>query len=177
MKPGVPIKILGQGRYVRLVDRRGWEFIDQPDLRGIVVIVAVTPENKLLLVEQYRPPLDARIIELPAGMVGDHDGGEHETFETAATRELEEETGYTAKRMEKLTAGPASPGRSSFIYSFFRARDLTRIHEGGGDEFEDIVVHEAPLEKIHEWLSAREREGKLIDPKIWAGLHFIGRFP
>ncbi len=174
MKSGAPIKILGQGRYIRLVDRGGWEYIEQPDLRGIVVIVAVTPENKLLLVEQYRPPLDANVIELPAGMVGDHDGGANESFETAATRELEEEAGYTAKRMEKLTAGPASPGRSSFIYTFFRARELTRIHEGGGDEHEDITVHEAPLENIRDWLAAREREGKLIDPKIWTGLYFIG---
>lgn len=166
-------RILGEGRFVRLVDRDGWEFIDQPNLRGIVVLVAVTPQDRLLLVEQYRPPLAGRAIELPAGMVGDHDGAEHEPFETAARRELEEETGYTAARLEKLAVGPASPGRSGFLYSFYRAHGLRRIHEGGGDEHEDIVVHEAPLDGIRGWLEARAADGLHIDPKIWAGLYFI----
>lgn len=177
MKSDVPLKILGQGRFVRLVDRGGWEYLDQPGLRGIVVIVALTEAGSLLLVEQYRAPLDATVIELPAGMVGDHDGGADETFEAAALRELEEETGHTAGRLEKLAVGPASPGRSGFIYSFFRARDLRRIHAGGGDGDENIIVHEAPLATIHEWLAEREARGVWIDPKIWTGLYFIGRDP
>lgn len=171
------IKILGQGRYVRLIDRNGWEYMDQPGLRGIVVIVAVSPEKKLLLVEQYRAALDANTIELPAGMVGDHDDEASESFETAAMRELEEETGFAAKRMEKLAVGPASPGRSMFMYTFFRARELSRVHAGGGDADENITVHEAPLDSIHAWIDARSAEGKLIDPKIWSGLYFIGKNP
>lgn len=177
MKMTGEIKILGQGKFVRLVDRGGWEFMDQPGLRGIVVIVAVSPENKLLLVEQFRAALDANTIELPAGMVGDHDAEASESFESAATRELEEETGFSAARMEMLTVGPASPGRSMFLYTFFRARDLKRVHAGGGDADENITVHEVPLDYVHAWTAARMAEGKLIDPKIWAGLYFIGRNP
>lgn len=169
--------MLGQGRFVRLIDRNGWEYMDQPGLRGIVVVVAVSPENKLLLVEQYRAALDTNTIELPAGMVGDKDAEALESFESAAIRELEEETGYAAQRMEKLTVGPASPGRSMFLYTFFRARELQRVHAGGGDADENIKVHEAPLDSIHEWIEARSKEGKLIDPKIWAGLYFIGKNP
>ena len=175
MKTGQPIKILAEGRFIRFVERDGWEFIDQPKLRGIVVIVAVTPEKRLLLVEQYRAALDARVIELPAGMVGDVCGAEDEPFENAAMRELEEETGYAAERMELLTVGPASPGRIAFLYTFLRAHGLRRIHAGGGDEHEDIVVHEVPLAGLHAWLLARTTAGQLVDPKIWTGLYFIHR--
>jgi len=173
MRHQAPVKVLGQGRFIRLVDRDGWEFIDHPGLLGIAVIVAVTPENRLLLVEQYREPLQARVIELPAGLAGDVDGDRD--LVAAARRELEEETGYTADRLERLATGPQSPGRTAFLYSFFRARDPRRIHAGGGVDAENITVHEVPLERIEEWLSAREAEGLLIDPKIWAGLYFIRR--
>lgn len=173
MNAQTPLKVIGQGRFIRLVDRDGWEFIDHPGLLGIVVIVAVTAENRLLLVEQYRAPLDARVVELPAGMAGDVDGDE--SFVAAARRELEEETGYTAERLDRIALGPQSPGRTAFLYSFFRAHAPRRIHAGGGDESEDIVVHEAPLERIDAWLAEREAEGLLIDPKIWAGLYFIRR--
>jgi ADP-ribose pyrophosphatase len=173
MKSDAPLKIIGQGRFVRLVDRDGWEFLEHPGIRGIVVIIAVTAENNLLLVEQYRAALDTRVIELPAGIAGDEDPDE--PLEVAAKRELEEETGYTAPQLDRIATGPQSPGRTAFLYSFFRAQTPRRIHAGGGDGDEDIAVHEAPLDRIEEWLAAREREGKLIDPKIWAGLYFIGR--
>lgn len=173
MRSKQPINVIAEGRFIRFVERGGWEFIDQPNLRGIVVIVAVTPDDKLLMVEQYRAPFDCHIIELPAGMVGDIAGAELEPFENAAIRELEEETGYRAARMEPLTTGPASPGRIAFLYSFFRAYDLKRVHKGGGDATENIVVHEVPLRELNAWLVDQEKKGRLIDPKIWAGLYFI----
>lgn len=165
--------VLGEGKFVRLVNRQGWEFIDHPGLKGIVVVVAVTAKRELLLVEQYRAPLQSKVIELPAGMVGDKPGHEEEPFGEAAQRELVEETGYSAERFEFLTEGPASPGRSSFLYTFFRAYGVQKTHEGGGDETEDIRVYAVPLDGIDAWLRARAAEGILIDPKIYAGLYFI----
>lgn len=167
-------EILGAGRFTRLVCRDGWEFLDQPGLRGIVVLVAVA-DARLLLVEQWRAPLNARVIELPAGMVGDVAGEEAESFESAAQRELLEETGYRAGRLERLFEGTMSPGRTSLIYTFYRAADLTRVHDGGGDEHEDIVVHAVPVGGVEAWLKKKSSEGILVDAKIFAGLHFLNR--
>jgi ADP-ribose pyrophosphatase len=168
-------QVLARGRFVRLLRREDWEFIDQPGLRGLVVLAAVTPERRLLLVEQRRPPMDGRTLELPAGMVGDLPGQEQEAFESAAIRELEEETGWRAGRVTFLTTGPASPARTRYYYHFFRAYDLTRVHAGGGDASENITVHEAPLDGIDAWLAARTAEGLHVDPKIYVGLYFILR--
>jgi ADP-ribose pyrophosphatase len=169
--------VLARGRFVRLLQRDGWEFIDQPGLRGLVVIVAVTPDRKLLLVEQHRTPLDGRTLELPAGMVGDQPGSEEEPFEDAARRELEEETGYRAGHLDFLARGPASPARSKYYYHFFRAHQLVRVHAGGGDESEDITVHEAPLDHIEDWLASQAAQGLHVDPKIFVGLYFLQREP
>jgi ADP-ribose pyrophosphatase len=159
------------------MSRNGWEFVEHPHIRGIVVLVAVTPARELLLVEQYREPLQRRVLELPAGMVGDHAGGRDEPMEVAARRELLEETGYEAGRMTHLMAGPYSPGRSSDLYTFYLASDLCRVHEGGGDEHEDIVVHHMPLHGADAWLDRAAAGGLLLDAKIYAGLYFAGRGP
>jgi ADP-ribose pyrophosphatase len=174
MSADVPeYEVLHQGRYVRLVRKNGWEFVERDGITGIVVVVAVTDDQRLLLVEQHRIPLDGRVIELPAGMVGDK--GEDEPFEVGATRELEEETGWRAGHMDFLTCGPASPGRTRYYYHFYRARDLVRTGSGGGDEFEAITVHEAPLDDIDRWLAARAADGLHVDPKIYVGLYFLQR--
>ena len=65
------IKTIGTGRFLRLLSRDGWEYVERPNIRGIAVIVAVTDDAKLLLVEQYRASVDRRVISLPAGLVGD----------------------------------------------------------------------------------------------------------
>lgn len=166
-------EILHEGRWLRFVRHRGWEFVEHRNVRGIAVILAVTPENSLLLVEQERIPLGRSVIELPAGLVGDGEAREGENFVEAAKRELLEETGYSAERMIPLFSGPMSPGRSADQYSFFRAEGVRREHEGGGDETENIRVHAVPLDEIHEWLRAQGRAGFAVDPKIYAGLYFL----
>lgn len=172
--PGHPAdEVLATGRFVRLLRRDGWEFIDQPGLRGLVVMVAVTPTRELLLVEQHRTPLNGSTLELPAGMVGDK--GEDEPFEVGAARELEEETGWRAGRMSFLTCGPASPGRTRYYYHFYRAHDLVRTGVGGGDATESITVHAAPLDDMDRWLAARAADGLHVDPKIYVGLYFLQR--
>jgi ADP-ribose pyrophosphatase len=168
-------RILHEGDWLRLISERGWEYIEHRRVRGIVVIIARTPDDRLLLVEQERIPLGRRTLELPAGMVGDRAGRSFEDAAEAARRELLEETGYAAARITRWFAGPMSPGRSADLYTFYLAEDLRKEGEGGGDEQEDIRVHAMPLADAERWLCAREEEGLLIDPKIFIGLYALSR--
>jgi ADP-ribose pyrophosphatase len=130
------------------------------------------------MVEQLRAPIGRRSIELPAGLVGDISGQEHESFELAAARELEEETGYRAARWSVLLDAPSSPGLSTEVVSFFRATGLERVGPGGGDETEDIVVHVISLPEVPAFLARKMAEGVAIDPKVFAGLYFVdGAWP
>src|SRR5262245_4821956 len=104
--PQIDPQILGAGRFLRLVDEGGWEYVTRPGVSGVVVLVAVTPAGKLLLVEQRRVPVHGRVIELPAGLVGDDGDRRDEPLATAAHRELIEETGYEASEMVRLASGP-----------------------------------------------------------------------
>lgn len=169
------MKELHAGRHLRLVVRRGWEFVERPGVRGVVVVVAVTPEGRLLLVEQRREAVGARVVELPAGLVGDDGSPAGEPLEEAARRELLEETGWDAAGMERLAEGPPSAGVSSEVVTFFRARGLAKAGPGGGVDGEEIAVHEVPLGEVAAFLRGREAEGALVDPKVWAGLFLLGR--
>ncbi|MDX1964267.1 MAG: NUDIX hydrolase [Pirellulales bacterium] len=170
----LPAKILAEGKFLRLIAKGHWEYADRTQASGAVTIVAVTPENKLVLVEQYRIPLGRNAIELPAGLSGDIPGEEHEALQTAAERELLEETGYTAAEWQWLTGGPSSAGLSTELITFFLARGLTKVHAGGGDDHENIIVHEIPLAEVPAWLARRHAEHVAIDPKVYAGLYFAG---
>lgn len=164
---------LYRGKHIWMVERLGWEFAHRPGLTGIVAIVPITPEGKLVLVEQYRIPVGAPVLELPAGLVGDDEPG-GESLEDAARRELLEETGYEASRWTLLTEGPPSPGLGDEVVTFFLAEGLNKISGGGGIDDEDITVHEVPLGEVHDWLEERRRAGTLADPKIYIGLYFAG---
>lgn len=166
-------EILGEGRFLRLVVRDGWEFAVRRNVSGIVVIVA-EHEGRLLLVEQFRPPFQKRVIELPAGLAGDQQAFEAETLEKAARRELLEETGYEAGVCQRCFAGPLSAGMTTEFVTFFRARELTRRTDGGGDESEQIVLHEVPLSDVAGWLDHAAKEDRLIDPKVYLGLYLLG---
>lgn len=164
---------LHEGEFLRLKRRDHWEYVERANARGAVVIVALTPDNELLLVEQPRFPLQANVIELPAGLVGDIEGAEDESMEIAGARELEEETGYRPARLTFLTAGPPSAGLANELASFYRAFDLVRIDAGGGDDSEDIIPHAVPLAEVEDWLAGQQRAGKYVDPKIFTGLYFL----
>jgi len=169
--------ILGQGRFLRLIRQGHWEYADRIQARAAVMIIPVTDDGRLVLIEQHRQPLAAKVLELPAGLVGDIAGEEDEALATAAHRELLEETGYEAQRMELLMSGPPSAGMCSEIVAFFLASGLKRVGPGGGDHLEDILVHEVPLAETADWLASRASEGMLVDPKIYAGLYFAERMP
>jgi ADP-ribose pyrophosphatase len=168
---------LFNGRWLRLQRRGRWEFAERTNPGGGVIIIAITPEQRVLFVEQWREAVGGKTIEMPAGLVGDLAGNAEESAVAAAARELTEETGYRAGRVEFLMAGPSSAGMSNEMIAFVRAYDLVREHAGGGDATEDILVHEVPLADAAIWLLAKSREGYSIDPKLFAGLYFIEHAP
>lgn len=165
--------MLHRGRYLNLVERNGWEFATRVH-PTVVVLIAWTPDDELVLVEQFREPVGVRCIELPAGLVGDRPGERDEAERVAAARELEEETGYRARGLDELMRCPTSAGMTNECAVFFRADRLERVSDGGGDDSEDITVHRIPRERIHSWLEARVGEGRAVDPKIWFALYWSG---
>ena len=166
---------LGKGKFLELVKEGHWEYAQRLGSTGAAIIVAVTADQKLLLVEQHRIPVHARTVELPAGIVGDEPGAGNESLEDAAKRELLEETGYAADRIQPLTTGPASSGLTSELVTLLLATGLRRVHAGGGVAHEEITVHEVPLSQVHDWLAARAGQGLLVEPKVYAGLYFLAR--
>lgn len=173
--PTPPVELLHEAKFLRLCRRGRWEYAERTNAGSAVIVVALTPEDRIIFVEQFREPIQQRSIEMPAGLVGDIDG--HESIELAAQRELEEEAGWRAERVEFLTIGPSSSGMSTEHIAFVRAHGLTRVGAGGGDVTENITVHEIPRSEAPAWLDAKRREGYSIDPKLYAGLYFVDRNP
>lgn len=157
-------KIVWQGRFVTAKTKGKWEYVSRT--RGIraAVILAVDDQDHVILVDQFRVPLNRRCIELPAGLIGDDRDGEED--EAAAARELEEETGYHPGRMENLGEFHSSPGMVSESFSLFRAHDLVRVGDGGGVDGEDIIVRRVPLSGIDAAVRQWRAEGFAIDVKL-----------
>jgi ADP-ribose pyrophosphatase len=149
--------------------------VTRKSISGIVAIVAVTDDGKLLLVEQYRPPVAKSVIELPAGLAGDEAGHEQEDLSAAARRELLEETGYEADEMEFLTEGTPSAGIADEIITLFRASGLKKTGKGEGDGSEQITLHEVAVNEVISWLEQKRQAGLLVDLKVYSGLYFVGR--
>jgi ADP-ribose pyrophosphatase len=163
-------KTLGEGKYLRLVIEGHYEFVERVNATGVVVIVPVTDNGKIVLVEQRRLPIGRNMVELPAGLVEDG-----ETLDGAAGRELLEETGYEPKELRKLGRWPTSSGMSSEIVSVYLATGLRKKGEGGGDATEQITVHAVDIKQADAWLDKMERAGAMLDPKIYAGLYLYQR--
>jgi ADP-ribose pyrophosphatase len=164
--------IVWKGRHLSVAARGGWEFVTRNTARPAVGIVAVTRDRRVVLVEQYRPPLGRTVIELPAGLAGDVAGAEQEALVEAARRELVEETGYQAARWTELVRGYSSPGLTDEMMVLFLAEELTKTAAGGGDASEQIALHEVPLAGVLDWL---REHGQAADMKLLAGLHAAER--
>ena len=156
-------EILFEGRHVDLRSAGGWEYASRRIAGGVVGVIAVTDADELVLVEQHRKPVGRRVIELPAGLVGDEGD---ETVLEAAARELEEETGFKASDHRVLWSGPSSAGITDEVTTIVLAERLARVGEGGGVSGEDIDVHLVPMAALETWLRARELDGVLVDLKI-----------
>lgn len=159
-------EVVWQGKFITARKKGRWEYVSRA--RGIraAVILAVDEEDHVILVEQYRVPLGRSCIELPAGLIGDGDDIEGEDATAAAARELEEETGYHAGRMEVVDEFYSSPGMVSESFTLLRARDLTKVGDGGGTENENITVHRVPLATIGESIATWRAEGHGIDVRL-----------
>lgn len=160
-----PEETVWEGRYVVAKRRGKWEYAGRPGGIRAAVILPLDGDQ-VILVEQYRVPLGQRCIELPAGLIGDHEVDAGEAPETAAARELEEETGYRASRIEALGEFWSSPGMLTESFTLVRATGLSKVGDGGGTESEDIVVHRVPLSEIEEFLAEQRAAGKAIDVRL-----------
>lgn len=164
-----PDEIVWQGKYISARKKGRWEYVSRA--RGIraAVILAIDPdengEDHVILVDQYRVPLGKRCIELPAGLIGDDDDAEDEEAAAAGARELEEETGYRAGRIEVIGEFYSSPGMVSESFTLLRAHDLAKVGNGGGIDSEDITVHRVPLATIAESIEMWRAQGYAIDVK------------
>jgi ADP-ribose pyrophosphatase len=165
-------RILATTPFLRLIDRDGWTFVERPNSQGVVTIIPLTAERRLLLVEQFRAPLGRMVIEFPAGLMGDEPGHENEDPVASARRELIEETGYEAHDLELVATTATSPGMANELVHFILAWNLVRVGAGGGIDSENIVVHEVPIADARAWLREQEGKGLVIAAKVFAGLYF-----
>ena len=149
-------RVLAEGKYLRLIAAGHWEYAERTTSRDAVVIVAVTDDRRLILVEQYRIPLNGMVLELPAGLVGDDAGCEGEELISAARRELLEETGFRGQRLEPIASLATSPGLTSETQTFFLATGLIKQSAGGGVDHEQITVHGIPLAELRSFLAERQ---------------------
>ncbi len=174
----LPEQVMWEGRFITAKKRGRWEYVGRA--RGIraAAIIALDDDadgtRHVILVSQYRVPLGRFSLELPAGLVGDDAGGAGEDATTAALRELEEETGYRAARLDVLGEFYSSPGMVSECFTLLRARNLTKVSDGGGTEGENITVHRIALRDLSRFVAEWRRAGHAVDVRIALFLNFLG---
>jgi ADP-ribose pyrophosphatase len=164
-----PVRTMWAGKYISVLQQGRWEYVSRTGSVNAVVILA-EHEGKVILVEQYRVPVGARCLELPAGLVGDEDP--NATVDETAVKELEEETGFTADRIEHLGQFHSSPGMVAESFTLVRAHGVRKVGEGGGTEHEDITVHLVARQDIPAFIRKRRQEGTAIDVKLLLFLDF-----
>ena len=161
-----PEDIMWEGRFIVAKKMGKWEYVSRARNIRAAVILAITPEREVVLVEQFRVPLGRVCIELPAGLIGDDEGAGGEAAEVAAARELEEETGYRPGRMETIGEFHSSPGMVTESFTMLRAHDLVKVSEGGGLPGENITVHHVPLAALDDFIAGRRARGDAIDVRL-----------
>ncbi|HLQ72563.1 MAG TPA: NUDIX hydrolase [Bacillota bacterium] len=125
------------------------EIIKHP---GAVAIIPITPDNKIVLVRQYRKPLEKTIVEIPAGKIE-----QKERPELTAIRELEEETGYTTNELSFVTSFYTSPGFADELMHIYMTTDIHRLTEKvTGDDDEFIEKMELTLEEAKEYVRKQD---------------------
>ena len=134
------------------------------------MVILAEHEGKVILIEQYRVPVGGKCLELPAGLVGDED--EHATVEGTAVKELEEETGFTCDRIERLGEFHSSPGMVAESFTLVRGHGVRKVGEGGGTHEEDITVHLVAREDIPAFVEQRRAAGSAVDVKLLNFLNY-----
>ncbi len=155
-----------EGRYLSLREIDDWEFASRPNATGVVGIFALTPQQEVILVEQYRRPVQSPVLEICAGLIGDEAAHATEAIIDCAQRELLEETGYTPGKITHLLSSPTSAGMTDEITHLFLAEDCQKTASGGGVGGEDITTHLVPIQELSSYLEKAQDRGLLIDFKI-----------
>jgi ADP-ribose pyrophosphatase len=132
---------------------------------GAVAIMPVLSDGRILLERQFRYPVDAAMIEIPAGKL---DQGEDPLL--CAQRELLEETGYSAKSWEFLGRIHPVISYSTEIIDIYLAKDLT-LGERALDDGEFLDVFAATLDEMHEWIA----NGAITDVKTIISVYHLAR--
>ncbi len=161
---------LSGGRFINIMQTGRWEYAQRTNARAVIVIVAITENDEVIFIEQYREPIGRRCVELPAGLVGDTLGEEDEAMSDAVRRELIEETGYTADQVTFLATGSSSAGLTNEVVHVYLAQGLHQVSEGGGVDGELIQLHLVPRSQIDLWLSQRQTEGLDIAMSLYGAL-------
>jgi ADP-ribose pyrophosphatase len=157
------MKTVFEGDHLYVRERDGWQYVERKKATEAVAVLAETDSGEIVLTEQHRKPVNARVIDFPAGLVGDEGTDDPEQ---TAKKELEEETGYTCDSVELLARGPSSPGITSEIVSLYRARGVRKAGEGGGVGGENITVHVVARAGLRKWLRDKQSQGVVIDLKL-----------
>ncbi len=166
---------LHHGRFLELVSLNGWEYVRRANSTTTVAVLALTEDDDLLFIEQFRPPIGAEVLELPAGLVGDDPGQEAEEITTAANRELEEETGFSARSLHVLGTFCSSAGLTDETTTICMALGCRQTGPGGGIGGESIRIHKIPRNEAASWLAERVKSGQLLDGKVWTALALAER--
>ena len=141
---------------------------------GAVAILALDDQDRVLMVRQYRAPAGRTLLEIPAGTLDiDANSCAIEDPDLAAPRELEEETGYRAGSIRRLTSFWTAPGFATELMHLYLATDLAPADEGrlGPDEDERLELEHVPLDEA---LAAVVR-GETADAKSILGLLWLDR--
>jgi ADP-ribose pyrophosphatase len=133
-----------------------------------VVVLPFTPEDEVVVIEEWRQPVRRVNRGLPAGSI------EREDAEPEATvgRELQEETGYRPGRVEHLTSVEPANGFADAVFHYFVARDCTPSGEQNLDYNEDIRVETTTFDE----LVAGARDGELRDGRSMLGVLYYALF-
>ncbi len=162
-------KILFEGKFLNLwgtefIDKGGnaqmWEYVEKAD---VISVLPITDDGKVVLIKNYRVPVERYVIEPPAGLT-DKDG---ENYEEAIKRELLEETGYEASKIHALPSYPYRSGTSKNMIYGFIATGLKKVNDNVGDDTEDISVMEVPFnDLVGLWL--KPKDDTYFQPEIIA---------
>ncbi|MDE5052072.1 NUDIX hydrolase [Niallia taxi] len=137
------------------------EIIKHP---GAVAVIAITEDDKLVVVEQYRKAFEKAIIEIPAGKLE-----KDEEPAVCASRELEEETGYGCKNLEHITSFYTSPGFADELVHIYLAKGLYKKEDAAGlDEDEFVNLMEISLEEALVLI----KEQKILDAKTMYAVQY-----
>lgn len=140
---------------------------------GAVAVVAIDPEDRVLLVRQWRHATGGPLLEIPAGTLDRHADGSLEDPALAAARELEEETGSRAGAWRYLGAFYTAPGFTSELMHLYVATDLSSAHADGlqPDEDERLELQPIPFADA----LAMAMRGDIHDAKSMVGLLMMAR--